>query len=215
MTDMNGRGRRRAAAVTLQALLTALAVLGVAACGGSREDGRATETGSTGTRKEAAADSASMIERGRYVVTIGGCNDCHTPLEMGPNGPAPDMSRMLSGHPESLEMPEPPALGDGPWNWAGAATLTAFAGPWGVSYATNLTPDDTGLGIMSEELFVQAMRTGKHFGQGRPIMPPMPWQNLAQMTDEDLRSIYAYLKTIPPIRNVVPEYQPPPGAVRQ
>jgi hypothetical protein len=85
------------------------------------------------------------------------------------------------------------------------AGLTAWAGPWGGSYAANLTPDEaTGLGIWTEELFIQALRSGKHMGVGRDILPPMPWQNCAVLTDSDLRAIFAYLRSIPPIRNSVP-----------
>jgi hypothetical protein len=119
------------------------------------------------------------------------------------------MTRMLSGHPADLVMPAPPALGDGPWSWAGAGTMTAFAGPWGVSYAPNLTPHETGLGVCSEEMFVAAMRSGKHFGQGRPILPPMPFFNLASLTDDDLQAVFAYLRSIPPIENAVPDPAPP------
>ena len=109
---------------------------------------------------------AGTVERGKYLVTIAACSDCHTPMKMGPNGPEPDMSRMLSGHPEGFPAVEPPKLApDAPWNWSGAATSTAFAGPWGISYAFNLTPDqNTGLGIWTEEMFVKAMRTGRHMG---------------------------------------------------
>src|SRR3954447_8402467 len=71
-----------------------------------------------------------QIARGQYLVTIGGCNDCHTPLKMGAKGPEPDMSRMLSGHPQHVPMPPAPKLPNGPWLWTGAATNTAFAGPW-------------------------------------------------------------------------------------
>ena len=149
---------------------------------------------------------AERVKRGQYLVTIGGCNDCHTPFKMGPNGPEPDMSRALSGHPEGLVMPPAPKMGDGPWVWAGAGTNTAFAGPWGVSYARNLTPEKlTGTGIWTEEMFIQTLRTGKHWGVSRPILPPMPWQNYAQATDEDLKSIYAYLRTVQPIKNQVPD----------
>ena len=170
-------------------------------------------------RQGAGAASSSAVARGKYLVTIGGCQDCHTPLKMGPKGPEPDMSRMLSGHPEAFPPVEPPKLApDAPWNWVGAATATAFAGPWGVSYAANLTPDqNTGLGIWTEEMFVKAMRTGRHMGQSRPILPPMPWMNVAQMTDQDLDAVFAYLRSIPPIKNRVPdavvaELPPPPGA---
>ena len=149
---------------------------------------------------------AERVKRGQYLVTIGGCNDCHTPFKMGPNGPEPDMSRALSGHPEGLVIPPAPKMGDGPWVWAGAGTNTAFAGPWGVSYARNLTPEKlTGTGIWTEEMFIQTLRTGKHWGVSRPILPPMPWQNYAQATDEDLKSIYAYLRTVQPIKNQVPD----------
>lgn len=153
--------------------------------------------------------SREMADRGRYLVTIAGCNDCHTPFKMGANGPEPDMTRMLSGHPEELEMPAPPALAAGPWAWAGAATNTAFAGPWGVSYAPNLTPDEnTGIGIWTKEIFVSTIRSGRHWGVARPILPPMPWQNFATMSDEDLDSIWAYLRSIPPVHNRVPDSQP-------
>lgn len=158
---------------------------------------------------------AERVKRGQYLVTIGGCNDCHTPFKMGPNGPEPDMSRALSGHPEGLVMPPAPKMGDGPWVWAGAGTNTAFAGPWGVSYARNLTPENlTGTGIWTEDMFIQTLRTGKHWGVSRPILPPMPWQNYAQATDEDLKSIFAYLRTVQPIKNQVPDavLAPPPVA---
>jgi len=159
----------------------------------------------------AAADHAvaDPVERGRYLVALGACSDCHTPMKMGDNGPEPDMARFLSGHPEGMEMTPAPAL-DGMWVYAGSATNTAFVGPWGTTYAFNLTPDEnTGLGIWTEEMFVDAIRTGKHMGQSRPIMPPMPWPAYSQATDEDLKAIYAYLRTIPAIVNRVPEYQPP------
>jgi hypothetical protein len=165
--------------------------------------------------KTASAPSPNVIarvERGRALVNFGGCNDCHTPLKMGPNGPEPDMTRMLSGHPQQLVMPPPPKP-SGPWMWSGAATNTAFAGPWGVSYARNLTPDRlTGLGIWSEETFIETMRTGRHWGKSRPILPPMPWQNLNSLPDEDLKSIYAYLRSIKAIKNEVPDpiIAPPP-----
>ncbi len=148
----------------------------------------------------------TQIDRGRYLVTVGGCNDCHTPFHMGENGPEPDFSRLLSGHPESIVIDDLPTLGSGPWGWMGSHTNTAFAGPWGVSFATNLTPDEnTGMGVWTEEIFVGALRSGRHWGQSRPILPPMPWPNLAQMTDEDLSAVYAYLRSIPAISNRVPE----------
>jgi hypothetical protein len=117
---------------------------------------------------------------------------------------------MLSGHTSSLKVPRPPKLADGPWTWVGAGTNTAFAGPWGVTFTANLTPEqNSGLGIWTEEMFVRAIRTGRHMGTSRQIMPPMPWQVYRNMTDEDLKSIYAYLRTIPPVSNHVPQYLEP------
>jgi mono/diheme cytochrome c family protein len=153
--------------------------------------------------------TVSRIERGRYLVTIGGCNDCHTPFKMTPTGPRPDMDRMLSGHPEQMKLPPAPKASV-PWVWSGAATNTAFAGPWGLTFAANLTPDkNTGLGIWDERMFIQTLRTGKHWGQGRPIQPPMPWQGYGKMTDEDLKSVFAYLRSIPAVHNYVPDYEAP------
>jgi mono/diheme cytochrome c family protein len=159
----------------------------------------------------AAQSTDKTVERGRYLVTaIGGCNDCHTPFRMGPNGPEPDMSHMLSGHPAAVAVAAQPKL-ESPWGWAGTMTNTAFSGPWGVSYAINLTPDmETGLGAWTEEAFVGAMKTGKHMSVGRPILPPMPWPTYRNMSDADLKAIYAYLKTVPAVQNPVPEAQMAP-----
>ncbi len=156
-----------------------------------------------------SAVAAKRVERGKYLVTVMVCNDCHTPMKMGPKGPEPDMSRMLSGHPEQMKMPPPPNP-VGPWIASIAATNTAFAGPWGVSYTTNLTPDkNTGLGIWTEDMFLKAMKTGKHMGTSREIQPPMPWPWFGKATDEDLKAIFAYLQSIPAIANHVPDWEPP------
>ncbi len=148
----------------------------------------------------------SLLERGNYLVSTSGCHDCHTPFIMGPRGPEPDMSRMLSGHPESLLMPPPPALPEGPWQILVSGTATAHAGPWGVSFTANLTPDrETGLGKWTLENFVDTIRTGRRLGRGREILPPMPIPVYGNMTDEDLQAIFTYLQSIPPIRNKVPD----------
>ncbi len=150
-----------------------------------------------------------VIQRGEYLVKIMGCNDCHTPWKMGPQGPEPDMTRFLSGHPEEIG-PLPAAKVPEPFVWAGFGTNTAFTGPWGVSYAFNLTPEqNTGLGIWTEEMFVKTIRTGRHMGVSRPINPPMPWPAYRNATDADLKAVYAYLRTIKPIVNHVPDYLPP------
>ena len=154
--------------------------------------------------QDAAPASASRVERGAYLVRAMGCHDCHTPWTLGPTGPEPDLTRALSGHPSDVALPAPPKP-QGPWIWSGAATNTAFAGPWGVSFTANLTPDpETGLGRWTAETFITALRTGRHEGKGRPILPPMPWSMIRNLNDEDLRSVFDYLKSLPPIRNRVP-----------
>jgi hypothetical protein len=180
-------------------ILGAALMLGAAACMKPAAD---SEAGAAGVR----------VARGGYLVTIGGCNDCHTPLKMGPKGPEPDMARMLSGHPESFPIAGGAAAPSAAWLMTMAASGTAFSGPWGVSFAANLTPDDnTGLGIWTEDMFVKAVRTGRHMGVSRPILPPMPWPNVGAMNDDDLKAVYAYLRSIQPIHNRVPEPLPPPS----
>ena len=156
-----------------------------------------------------AAAHAAKVQRGDYLVKIMGCNDCHTPWKMGPQGPEPDMDRFLSGHPEQIG-PLPNVKAAEPYIASSFATNTAYSGPWGVSYAFNLTPEqNTGLGIWTEEMFVQTIRTGRHMGVSRPINPPMPWPAYRNATDDDLKAVYAYLRTIKPIVNRVPEYKAP------
>lgn len=159
--------------------------------------------------------AAARVQRGAYLVGMMGCNDCHTPWKVGPRGPEPDMTRSLNGHPADVVMPPAPALPDGPWVWMGAATNTAFAGPWGVSFAANLTPDrETGLGLWTEEMFIATMRTGRHQGKGRPVLPPMPVKMIGTANDEDLRAIFAYLQSLPPASNRVPAPIDPPEGGR-
>jgi hypothetical protein len=163
----------------------------------------------------ADAKEPDAVERGKYLVTIMACHDCHTPTVPGPEGaPILDTTRLLSGHPEGQAYPTwTPA--DMEQRNAMALTgrmLTAWAGSWGVSFAANLTPDEaTGMGEWTQDAFIRMMRTGKHQGQpnGRDVLPPMPWPLYKSATDEDLRAIWAYLRSIPPIKNHVPFPVPP------
>ncbi|HTP05476.1 MAG TPA: diheme cytochrome c-553 [Nitrospirota bacterium] len=164
--------------------------------------------GSSFTAEQKKTDSnKAMVERGHYLVTIAGCNDCHSPKKMTPNGPVPDEARLLSGHPADEKLPEVPPNIFGPDKW-GAVTnnnLTGWVGPWGTSYTSNLTPDaETGSGVWNEELFIQILRTGKFMGSGRNILPPMPWQEYGKLTDADMKEIFAYLKSLKPVKNLVP-----------
>jgi hypothetical protein len=129
---------------------------------------------------------------------------------MRPGGPEPDMTRALSGHPQDIVI-KTPASASGPWMGAFAPTLTAWSGPWGVSFSANLTPDpETGrLNDFTEEQFLQTLRTGRHQGRGRQILPPMPWPFIGKMTDDDLKAIFAYLRQVNPVKNKVPDPLPP------
>jgi mono/diheme cytochrome c family protein len=150
------------------------------------------------------------VKRGEYLVTIGLCHDCHTPLVKGADGPAPDMTRALSGHPQDIAVAGPASVAE-PWIGSFSPTLTAWSGPWGVSFSANLTPDpETGvLRDFTEQQFVQTLRTGRHQGQGRQILPPMPWPAYSNMTDDDLKAVFAYLRQVPPVKNKVPDPLPP------
>ena len=87
-------------------------------------------------------------------------------------------------------------------------------GPWGTSFAANLTPDETGIGNWSFGQFKKALTEGKAKGLdgGRMLLPPMPWPNYVSMQEADLRAIFAYLKSIPPVKNIVPAPVPPTSA---
>lgn len=156
------------------------------------------------------APAPAAVERGRYLATVQDCNGCHTPFT--PKG-EPDPTRMLSGHPQAVRVAAAPRLPlQGGWIVAINETNTAWAGPWGVSFTSNLTPDRvTGIGAWTEQIFIASIRNGKKSGVGRDLLPPMPWRMYAKLTDDDLRAIYAYLMTIPAIVNRVPEPLPPAG----
>jgi mono/diheme cytochrome c family protein len=161
----------------------------------------------------------SQVQWGEHLVTIGGCNDCHTPKKMGPNGPENDMSLMLSGHP--AQQP-PPAFDSKEAAKKGlivTQTFTAWTGPWGTTYAVNLTSDSTGIGNWKEEQFVRALKEKKWMGldNTRPLMPPMSMMPATLMSDDELKAIFAYLKTTPAIKNVQPDASllPPPPATTQ
>ena len=148
-----------------------------------------------------------MVALGKYIVHTGGCDDCHTPKIFTENGPVFDTTRLLSGYQSGDVLPflDLNALGQNKWA-ATTMSLTAWVGPWGISYASNLTPDNaTGLGAVTEEMFIKTLREGKIKGVGRPILPPMPWEVFKKKTDEDLKAIYAYLMSIKPVHNQVPQ----------
>ena len=161
-----------------------------------------------------AASSPGRVERGRELVTLGGCNHCHSPKVMSPSGPTVHPMKILSGQQADQKIAEVPGgvLAPDKWMAATNSDMTAWVGPWGVSFAANITPDKaTGIGAWTEEMFIKTIRTGKHLGTGRQILPPMPWQDMGQLPDQDLKDIYAYLMAVKPVRNAVPQPIPPHG----
>ena len=158
----------------------------------------------------------SQVKWGEHLVTISGCNDCHSPKKMTDHGPEIDSSLLLSGHPALMP---PPNVNRQEMESKGLSvtnTLTAWVGPWGISYASNITSDSTGIGNWKEEQFIYALRNGKSKGLAslRPLLPPMPWQMYKHMTDDEMKAIFTYLKTTKPVINLVPQPAPPVSAPR-
>jgi len=151
-------------------------------------------------------DSVAQVKRGEYLVSIVGCDDCHSPKRMGEHGPEIIPELRLSGYPSTrpIQKADSNVIKQG-WVLMGP-DLTSAVGPWGVSFAANLTSDVTGIGNWKEESFIKSIREGKLKGLdgSRPLLPPMPWFVYKNMTDDDLKAIFAYLKTVKPVDNVVP-----------
>lgn len=145
----------------------------------------------------------TQVEWGEHLVAIGGCGDCHTPKKMTSMGPADDTTLMLSGHPENLPAPEVDRKSMESRGLVVTADFTAWVGPWGITYSANLTPDSTGIGFWKEDQFLYAIKNSvsKGLAGGRPLLPPMSMMPVKLMTDDELKAIFAYLKTIKPIKN--------------
>ena len=183
-------------------IILALLVIGLMSCKGEAPESVVAEPVQT---------HDDIVRRGEYLVTVIGCADCHTPKKMTDKGPVIDMDRYMMGYDASQPLPEiPENVPLGPWIVFNGE-LTAAAGPWGVSFAGNLTPHGTGIGNWSLEQFGKALREGKYKGldNSRPMMPPMPVEGFKHLTDDDLEAIFMYLKSLKPIDNVVPAYRPP------
>lgn len=169
------------------------------------------------TTKEAAAKSPEdIIKEGERLVASHDCEICHSPKQMGPQGPEIIPELRFSGHPSTATLPaaSEEALKAG---WVlFAPDFTSVVGPWGQSYAANISSDSTGIGMWTEAQFKKAVTEGKLKGldNTRPILPPMPWQAFKHLTDEEISSIFAYLKSTKPVKNVVPQAKinPPPTA---
>lgn len=151
---------------------------------------------------------STSIEEGKRLVTALGCNDCHSPKKMTEFGPVPDENLLLSGHPNDVALLnyDPSVPNSGAWIlFSGSGT--AAVGPWGTSFASNLTPHETGIGNWTFEQFTKAMKEGKSKGleNGRMLLPPMPWVGYKSLKNNELKAIFDYLQSLKPIENLVPE----------
>lgn len=200
--------------VTLFALAS---IAGVAALSCAMSPPAATTPATTPARADAtiqagpgmAAPGADPVARGRYLVEVLGCGDCHTPRL--PEG-RQDPNYIMAGHKEQ----DPYPTWDDSLFTKGYGVListsgTAFAGPWGVTFGRNLTPDKTtGIGGWNEEAFLNVLREGM-------LKPPMPAKAYGLLPDEDLKAMFAYFMSLKPVKNQVPFRQltPPrmPGEI--
>jgi len=184
-------------------------------CNPGQKDNSAVATDSTQAKAAPPAYGGfeSQVAWGHHLVTIGGCNDCHTPKKMGPHGPEDNMDLALSGNPSQVPAPDINRKEvESKGLMVAGGTFTSFVGPWGVSYAANITSDSTtGIGTWTFDRFKSVFKTGKYGGapQGRNLLPPMPWPNVGQMTNDELQAVFAYLQSTKPIHNIVPQPQPP------
>lgn len=152
---------------------------------------------------------AELVERGAFLTTIGGCKTCHSPLD---EEGQPIPGREFSGHPAGAPLPEwDPSLLERNILVTFAPTGTAFAGPFGVTVAGNLTPDEeTGTGRLTYEMLLESWRTGQSWKHDRPILPPMPSDDLDAFSDEDILAIHTFLRSLDPVHNPAPPSQPAP-----
>jgi len=175
-------------------------------------DQATTERGTSQKTTQASTfTQEELVKRGKYLVSVTGCNDCHSPKTMTDRGPVPDEKYLLAGHLAEEKLP-PVNQNASKSGWVlFNMNNTATVGPWGTSYAANLTPDATGIGNWTLDNFKKALREGKYKGMDntRMLLPPMPWPNFANMTDQDVEAIFTYLKSLPPVKNMVPAPVPP------
>lgn len=180
----------------------AAVITGAIAC-----NSKATETKPTAA---VSLDSSSLVKRGEYLVNAMGCDDCHSPKKMGAHGPELIPELRFSGFPSNGQLPKP-NIEEIKKGWAMLSPdLTSAVGPWGQSFAANISGDETGLGNWTEQNFFTAIRKGKYKGLegSRDLLPPMPWFMYKNLNDEDLRSIFYFLKTTKPVKNIVPAPKP-------
>ena len=187
----------------------ALTVILFLAC--SDNSAEKTATASAVPEKPKFGGYETQVEWGEHIVTIAGCNDCHTPKKMTPMGLAIDSTLLLSGHPENAPAPDVDRKMLESKGMVLTQDFTAWVGPWGITYTANLTPDPSGTGNWTEAQFVYALKNmiSKGLPSSRHLLPPMSLMPAQDMTEDELKAIYAYLRTIKPIKNNSVQPTPP------
>jgi mono/diheme cytochrome c family protein len=159
---------------------------------------------------DSIAREDALRQRGAYLMAAIGCQDCHSPRDQQGNFiPGAE----FTGHPETAPLPEwDPSLLNRNILMTMAPTGTAFAAPWGVAVAPNLTPDkETGIGNLTAEGLIRSWRNNRHWKSPRPVLPPMPVNAFAALSDDDIRAIHAFLMSLPPVKNKAPDSIPAPA----
>ena len=194
----------------------AFAALCFANCSGNKQTEPAVEATVT-AGKPGFGGYETQSQWGEHLVAIGGCNDCHTPKKMTPMGPVDDSTLLLSGHPEQLPAPDVDRKQMESKGLVVTSDFTAWIGPWGITYSANLTPDETGTGKWTESQFLYALRNSisKGLPGARPLLPPMSMMPVKHMTDDELKAIFAFLRTIKPVKNNSVQPTPPVLAMKQ
>jgi hypothetical protein len=160
----------------------------------------------TASSENSVTSKEELIKRGSYLVSSIGCGDCHSPKINGPQGLVVIDSLKFSGFPGDRKLPQyDKKIVEQGWGLINF-DFTANVGDWGVSFGANITSDPSGIGNWPVENFIRAMKQGNYKGiQGaRSLLPPMPWQDFSNLTDDDVRAIHAFLITTRPVRNIVP-----------
>jgi hypothetical protein len=207
--------KKFSAAIIMIALVSVIFIF--SKCSENKSNGVENKKDSTAVSNAAFGGYDSQVKWGAHIVSFAGCNDCHTPKKMSPQGPVFDESLTLSGHPSQMPAPDVNQKEMASKGLIVTNDLTAWVGPWGVSYAANITSDSTGIGSWKEDQFILCLREGKWMGlaDGRTLLPPMPWQVIRNMTDDELKAVFAYLKSTKPIHNIVPLPQSPVLAMKK
>jgi len=193
-------------------VLTGLAFVAICFTGCSENKPAESAVASTDTvEKPNFGGYETQVKWGEHLVTIAGCNDCHTPKKMTPMGPVDDSTLMLSGHPEKSPAADVDRKQMESKGLIVTSDFTSWTGPWGITYSANLTPDATGTGNWTENQFLYAIKNSisKGLAGSRPLLPPMSMMPVKHMTDDELKAIFAYLKTIKPIKNISVQPTPP------